>query len=459
MTKETMNDAIPEVTPPIFTDTDIALIQESHLFNDAYYRAQTGYIHLSTKELIAIYLKDWSSTGIEPSLYFDGKHYQEIYRPDLNGMAPLLHFLKHGVAEGLNPWSDKTVLAWQESFINEPELAIDELTKSIRNWPKLLPKDEVHIHVHSKSHIVFQEFQHLLVSAFKQLDIDAKAVNETSHGKPRLRIIIAPHDYFFLEPTVDINTLSLSDSILFNTEQMTSVWFGRCYQFLRSAAGVVDINLQTAVCLNHLGISTRFLPLGRVQDHPLFQKFIPLPAEFSHLDSPPPLSGLSESKDHRPLDLVWIGSKAKRRQAFLEFAQPSFDAFKSFIRLVDVRGALSAGHPQAISALNYAALGQRTKILLNIHHFAIPYFEWQRLMHFGFMQGACVVTETVSRIPHLVPGEHYLQADLQHIPELVKWLLDDTQGRQTLESVRVKGYQKALQSFDLTRTLKELFIL
>ena len=439
-------------------DNDIALIKSSMLFNAAHYRLMTGLTHLSINDLIKTYLKEWSLNKIEPSTCFDGKHYEATYQQGQTNVAPILHFLKQGIYDGFNPWSEKTVIAWQKPFIDHAEFALAELNSKAGNWPKLQPTDEVHIHTHSQSHIVFHEFQNMLVSAFKLLNINAKATNETIQGKPRLRIIVAPHDFFYREPKVDVNLFSLTHTILFNTEQVTSVWFGHCFQYIRKALGVIDINLQTAVCLSQLGIPTRFLPLGRVDGHPLFQDNIPIPTEIMSDLSSFDLSDQSASKSHRPIDLVWIGSNSKRRQAFLDIAKPTFDEFQSFIRLVNVRGALSGSHPGAVSALSYAALGQRSKILLNVHHFGIPYFEWQRLMHFGFMQGACVVTETASAIPYLTPGEHYLQTDFQNIPELVKWLLQDEQGRQTLESVKAKGCEAAMRNFNLTLTLEKLFM-
>ncbi len=439
-------------------DHDIALIKSSMLFNADHYRSMTGLAHLSIDDLIKTYLNEWSLNEIEPSTRFDGKHYEAIYQQGQTNAAPMLHFLKEGIYQGFNPWSEQTVITWQKPFIDHAEFALSELNSNAGNWPKLQPTDEVHIHTHTQSHIVFHEFQNMLVSAFKLLDINAKASNETINGKPQLRIIIAPHDFFYREPKVDVNLLSLSDTIIFNTEQVTSVWFGHCFQYLRQALGVMDINLQTAVCLSQLGISTRFLPLGHVDGYPLFQGNLPIPTEIKSDLSGFDFSDQSASNSDRPIDLVWIGSNSKRRQAFLDIAQPTFDEFKSFIRLVNVRGALSSTHNGAVSALSYAALGQRAKILLNIHHFGIPYFEWQRLMHFGFMQGACVVTETASAVPHLIPGEHYLQTDLNHIPELVKWLLQDAEGRQTLESVGAKGYETAMQKFNLSFTLEKLFM-
>ena len=107
--------------------------------------------------------------------------------------------------------------------------------------------------------------------------------------------------------------------------------------------------------------------------------------------------------------------------------------------------------------MNYAALAQRSKILLNIHHFDVPYFEWQRLVHFGLFQQACVVAERVSGVDGLIAEEHYFEADLAQIPELVNWLVYDAQGVEARKSVAEQGKKKALEKFQLVQTLKDCF--
>ena len=84
---------------------------------------------------------------------------------------------------------------------------------------------------------------------------------------------------------------------------------------------------------------------------------------------------------------------------------------------------------------NHAMLVRRAKIELKIHHFSMPYFEWWPMMHYGLMQGNCIVTETLPKVPGLQPGVHYLEADKYKIPDLIDWLLSSSDGIQTLNHV------------------------
>lgn len=439
---------------------DVALIRDCNLFDAVHYRRERGLPQATDDDLICDYIANWQTAKVEPAPHFDGESYIQRHLGGSTDLPPLLHFLRFGCQSGLNPWSEASVLAWQEPFLQDPDRAVSVLEQAKGAWPRLGPGARVAVHVHPQSHIVFHEFQSMLIAGFRHLGIKAQPAQADFETLADLRLIIAPHDFFYLDPRIDPALMNLKTCILFNTEQIPSFWFGRAYRFLRAAAGVLDINLQTAACLSQLGLPVRFLPLGRIEGFPLFQQTLPIPKEYADwsgteaagtIDADHPLA-------ERPIDLLWIGSNARRRQAFWERAKPTFDQHASFVRLVNVKGALKADHPDAISGLAFAALARQSKILLNVHHFDAPYFEWQRLMHFGFLQGACVVSETVSQIPGMQPGSHYLQTDIAQLPAYVDWLLRDDEGRATLDRVRLQGQAAAMQHYDLPQTLAAIFL-
>ena len=89
------------------------------------------------------------------------------------------------------------------------------------------------------------------------------------------------------------------------------------------------------------------------------------------------------------------------------------------------------------------ALGQRAKIVLNIHRDWLGYFEWSRMVLQGFWQGACVVSDPGLLNPLFEPDVHYFEENLRRMGELVRWLLESEEGRDKLDRTRRAGYERA----------------
>jgi hypothetical protein len=94
------------------------------------------------------------------------------------------------------------------------------------------------------------------------------------------------------------------------------------------------------------------------------------------------------------------------------------------------------------------ALGQRAKIVLNIHRDWLGYFEWSRMVLQGFWQGACVVSDPGLPNPLFEPNVHYFEENLRNIGELLRWLLESAEGRDKLDRTRRAGYERAHPRFD-----------
>jgi hypothetical protein len=221
------------------------------------------------------------------------------------------------------------------------------------------------------------------------------------------------------------------------------------------------MNAQTAASLVRLGIKARFMPLGYVPENEIFQFQPDLSGESSIRGLPHdfarPVRSLDAPLSDRGIDVLFVGTNSERRQGFFADHSEFFASNNCFIRLVDIVGVLPADHPSSISPRGFAGLAQRSKILLNVHHFGTPYFEWQRLMHYGIMQRCCVVTEKSSQVPGLVPDRHYFHDEAHMLPALMEWLLHDRDGQEQAERVSRAGYHAAIEQFQLARTLRELF--
>lgn len=421
--------------------TNESLIANSVFFDEAYYRGQIAEPLSADTSPARHYLDQGWRQGLDPGPLFSTIRYlwrnEDVRQAGLN---PLLHYLHYGLNEGRRAWSSPEVMRWQSPWFYNPESAVAETEQVNRKWPRLVRGDRVFVYTHSKGHFVFHQFQEMLVQAFQDIGIDANAADEkfcSDQKASEISLVLAPHDFFFLPGSPGFSDPRFAETILINTEQMPSRWFARILPLLFKARHVLDMNLQTAASLCRLGINARFLPMGFVPRNEIFQ----IPVE-----QPP-----------RDIDLLWVGSNSKRRQDWFSQHQALLNRYKSFIRLVGIVGALEAAHPDAVSPAQYAMLARRTKIQLNIHHFNMPYFEWQRMMHYGLMQENCIVTETSPRVPGLQPGVHYLEADKDKIPDLIDWLLGSSDGIQTLNQVGLAGQQVAIKNYNLGRTLADLF--
>lgn len=423
------------------TTMNNSLIAQSVFFDEAYYRAQLASPLPASMSAATHYLHHGWLQGLDPGPLFSTSRY--LWRNEdvrLAGTNPLLHYLKEGLADGRRAWSSAEVMRWQQPWFSQPELALIESEKMNAAWPTLQRGDSVIVYCHSQGHFVFHQFQEMLVQSFNDLGMTAIAANEKYSAQgvdAALSIVLAPHDFFYLGGAPNASDRQFSSALLINTEQMPSRWFARILQLLFKAPLVLDMNVQTAASLCRLGINARFLPMGYVPQNTIFQ------------------ANLMERA--RDIDLLWIGSNSKRRQRWAQQHQDIFRRHRSFVRLVGVVGALSDANPLAINPMQYTLLARRTKIQLNIHHFNMPYFEWQRIIHYGLLQGNCVVTETSPRVPGLQPGIDYLEASKEDIPLLLDWLLASAEGQRKREEVRHTGRDHAMRAFNLGRTLADLF--
>jgi hypothetical protein len=422
--------------------TNHELVAESVFFDPEFYKIQLRHKGISeTLDGIEHYLSVGWLQGFDPSPLFSTNHYlwrnPDVLRAQLN---PLVHYIRYGLKEGRRAWSSPQVMRFQGDLVNDPDLSFEISEENTASWPKLKPGDKVIIYSHSQGHLTFSQFKSLLAQAFRSMNIEVICANELDNildASISMTIVLAPHDFFFLARAPDYKEKRFEKAIMVNTEQMPSRWFARIMPILYHAPMTLDTHLQTAASLKRLGINARFLPIGWVETEPMFQNL--------------------ENWSDRSIDLLWIGSNSRRRHQWFVESEPRLKLHKSLIRLIGVVGPLTGLDPRAVLPEQYLQFSRQTKIQLNIHHFNMPYFEWQRMIHFGLMQQNCIVTEHTSRVPGLSPGEHYLEESKEHIPELVNWLLLSKEGQEKCCQVSQAGYLKAKADFILSDTLRHLF--
>jgi hypothetical protein len=103
---------------------------------------------------------------------------------------------------------------------------------------------------------------------------------------------------------------------------------------------------------------------------------------------------------------------------------------------------------------DFTQLALNSKILLNIHRDDIGYFEWHRLFLYGVANGCTVLTEPSFAPPFLVKGEHYLEAALEEMPDVLQRLLKTPDGAADLKRISENGLAMARRIADGERLVE-----
>lgn len=460
----------PDLAPPVRSPNSqeqIDWVRRSILFDSDWYLQKHQQSMGAYQDPAEHYVMEGARQGSDPGPFFNTEDYLSLH-PDVAKAKsnPLFHFVRYGAREGRSGWTLERALEWQRPFMNDPDAARTMAKTGHKNnpLPRLKTGDAVSIFCSSKGNFFFHQFSDLLCSAFKQAGVVARAWSEESFERraDQAKIIIAPHEFFYLSSGPALaGDAYFADAMLFNTEQIQTPWFARAFEYLSRAPWILDINLQSAAILNQLGLATWFLPLGYVEGYaPLGrQKKLPAAPAIESMRAPltqtlpPRRASLAE----RPIDVLFVGALSPRREDFFARHAAFFANGRHFLHLTDMSKPLLPGRESVVDPEAFAALAQRSKILLNAHQGSAPYFEWQRMALYGFWQKTCVVTETAARIPGFIPGTHYFEADLEHLPALMEWLLRDPQGQNAAETARETAFQVFKKHYSLTAVLRELF--
>jgi hypothetical protein len=300
----------------------------------------------------------------------------------------------------------------------------------------------------SVGNFFMREIADLLAWGLEAEGIPAIQRDETaSRDEPfDLRIFVAPHEFFWLGEGREWTSLAgAANSVLYNVEQAQTPWFGRAVPLLLKAPLVLDINFQTAEILRRAGCNAvhfmpGHLPGARYARPCLDISEIELTKGYRFAGQP--YNWLDRDRlEDRPIDLLFVGTAAPRRDMALSRLQDLADAHR-FWCIYRKPSAPFTEQSEAASECGWA-LAQRAKIVLNIHRDWLGYFEWSRIVLQGFWQGACVVSDPGLLNPMFEPGVHYFEEDLRHLGELARWLLESEEGRDKLDRTRRAGYERA----------------
>lgn len=304
----------------------------------------------------------------------------------------------------------------------------------------------------AEGNFYMQEMADLLAWGLQALKIDAVQRNEAADKDEPfdLRVFVAPHEFFTLGEGIGWTEFAgAPGSVLYNVEQVQTPWFCRALPLLLKAPLVLDLNFQSAEILRRAGCNVvHFMP-GHLPTSPYGRPYVDVSG--IELVKGYPFARqrydwLERNElDSRPIDLLFVGSSAARRDEALAHLRNLADTYRFLCVYTRQDAPLTNRTYRSTSSEINCALAQRAKIVLNIHRDWLGYFEWSRIVMQGFWQGACVLSDPGLPNPIFEPGVHYLEESVRHIGELARWLLATTEGRQTLETTRMAGYKRATE--------------
>jgi hypothetical protein len=241
-----------------------------------------------------------------------------------------------------------------------------------------------------------------------------------------------PHEFHpLVEELSHPTTAQLRRTIAVCTEQPGTQWFDLACGIAARAGAVVDINVLGVKELRRRGVAAEHAPLGHIPTWDCWG---------------------GKGGSERMVDLTFLGGHTERRAQVLAACAEIPVLERSSIHLTE------SSKPHVAVSQNFLA-GERkwklladSKILLNVHRTALPYMEWHRVIG-AILNGSVVLTEHALGTEPLVPGEHYVSANYEMLPQVLEGLLAEP---ERMEAIRQAAYQLVREQSPLVRTFEGL---
>lgn len=228
-----------------------------------------------------------------------------------------------------------------------------------------------------------------------------------------LNLVVAPHEFFELAeaPRADLQRAAAA-SVCVATEQPGTPWFHLTVDACRRGLHALDINAHGVDALRALGIDTTRIHLGAV----------------------PSMSAIAPAAPVKPIDVLFLGGLDDRRGAALAELGPRLYRHRSDLRVFRFDRPITPDTPGMVFGRDKYELLASARLLVNVHRDRSDlyppgeeppaYFEWARMVE-AMANGCVVVTEPAQGYEPLVPGRHFVEADVDGLAEVVVELLAD----------------------------------
>lgn len=229
--------------------------------------------------------------------------------------------------------------------------------------------------------------------------------------------VYVPHEYHpLVAELAHPTTAQLRRTVAVCTEQPGTQWFETSCEIAARTGAVVDINLLGVRELTKRGVKTEHVPLGYIPAWDVWN---------------------GEKRSPRSTDMVFLGGATERRTDLLSRCAEVLVGRRSAIHLTESTRPHVAGKASFLSHERKWKLLADAKVLLNVHRTALPYMEWHRVVG-GILNGSVIVTEHALGTEPLVPGEHYISANYETLPEVLEGAFADP---ERLERIRQDAYE------------------
>lgn len=284
----------------------------------------------------------------------------------------------------------------------------------------------------SGQNVFFAEILEAFAAALRARGLVVEeAVDEFPPPQDDLVYIFVPHEFQPLVHHIAHPTLlQLRRSVAICTEQPGSDWFDTSADLAALAAATVDINLLGVKELEKRGIPVRHAPLGYV----------------------PAWDAWGGNDRRRGIDLTFLGAFTDRRAGVLARCAAGLDARRSSIHLVESSQPHTIDSPTFLFGERKWELLANSRVLINIHQEARPYMEWHRIIG-AAINGCVVLSEHSLATEPFVPGQHFVSANLAHVPSLLARLLED---EDRLATMRRAAYDLLREQMPIDRAVEAL---
>jgi hypothetical protein len=197
----------------------------------------------------------------------------------------------------------------------------------------------VALYANSMGNYFFEEIRDLLEAGFEASGYSVHLRDETEGFAIDVdwHVIIAPHEFFYLGMGIDRRSQNTPlNTVFLNTEQPSTEWFGRAYDMFPRAYAIWDVSASSAAELARSCGFASYLPLGYVEDLPVFDAVRTLPDHEGtcFLDSEThAMSHLETPLEKRPIDIFFVGHASDRRQEFLAKHAAFFAEYDCYFHL------------------------------------------------------------------------------------------------------------------------------